>query len=192
MNDVLIPLALSEIIHADVRVGYDESFNILYNPTTTSMRLIDLDSICRFSALKKLAPVNYPRNIRPDKLPIKMRTPLGFFWGQVVCFGEVWLQKSGHKSVDANQVIKNAVQSGNDVFESVSDGAPNTIVDKELIRRVLNHYINQLKAKYGSDGPGSARLGSVDGVVPGTAPQGRCSASRSGVGGVVEARGGMP
>jgi hypothetical protein len=153
VNEVLIPLALSEVVHADIRVGYDESFNILYNPSTASMRLIDLDSLCRFEALKKLPPLNDLRNIRPDELPVKMRTPLGFVLGQVVCVGEVWLQKSGHNSVAANQLIEGAVQRGSDVFDSMAGEASNAAVDDELVRRVLDHYRKQLETKYSSGGP---------------------------------------
>jgi hypothetical protein len=158
VNDVLIPFALSNLVHADIRVGYDESFNVLYNPAEASMRLIDLDSLCSLTALTMLPDVDDPRNVVLDDLPAKMRTPQGFVLGQVICAGEVWLRKTRHAIVVANELIEEAVQSGTDVFDAVADEASNAVVDAELIHRVLNHYRKLLETKYRSDGPGSKPL----------------------------------
>jgi hypothetical protein len=156
VNETLIPLALARILHADIRVGYDETFNILYNPTTASMRLIDLDSLCRYTALWMLPDVADRRNVVVDDLPEMMLVPLGYVLGQVICAGEVWLREIGHAVVDANELIEEAVQSGNDVFDAVANEASNAAVDEALVRRVLDHYRNQLETKYSSDDPGSS------------------------------------
>jgi hypothetical protein len=61
VTGTLLPLARYEILHADLRAGYDVTSNVLYNPVAGSMRIIDLDSLCDFQSLDEM---NFTRDGR--------------------------------------------------------------------------------------------------------------------------------
>jgi hypothetical protein len=143
VKGALIPLAKYDIIHADIRAGYDTTANILYNPAVGSMRMIDLDSLCTFDMLLGMPQVSDLRNIRPRRLPARMRTALGFVLGQVVCVAEAWLQQVPSQSVNANAnaMITEAKRANSKVWEA---GADETLIDE-----VLSQYDAELGLVYG-------------------------------------------
>jgi hypothetical protein len=141
VKGALIPLAKYDIIHADIRAGYDTTANILYNPAMGSMRMIDLDSLCTFDMLLGTPQVSDLRNIRPRRLPARMRTALGFVLGQVICVAEAWLQQVPSQSVNANAMITEAKRANPGIWEA---GADETLIDV-----VLSQYNAELALVYG-------------------------------------------
>jgi hypothetical protein len=145
VREVLLPLAGSDeqIVHCDVRAGYDVTSNIMCNAARGSMRLIDLDSLCEFGRLEKLSGVIDLKNILAKKLPDPLKSAMGFVLGQVICAAEVWLEGTLHSEVKANATIHRGWQSlteGADPVVAVDGAAAAGGVDEALVAKVLDHY----------------------------------------------------
>jgi hypothetical protein len=147
VTGTLLPLARYDILHADLRAGYDVTSNVLYNPSSGgSMRIIDLDSLCYFNSLLGMTITRDKRNFKPDELPAKMReSALGFVLAQVMCVSEAWHGGLRDADVNAPGIIAKAAHS----IADVNGGAPAT-VDEALIANVLAHYRQKMAEKYGS------------------------------------------
>jgi hypothetical protein len=141
----LLPLAKYEILHTDLRAGYDVTSNVLYNPTCGgSMRMIDLDSLCSLWYLCGMSSTRDKRNFNPRYLPAKMRdSALGFLLAQVMCVSEAWLGGIRDADVNATDIITEAAHSIEDVKGAAT-------VDEGLIAKVLAHYRRTMAEKYGS------------------------------------------
>jgi hypothetical protein len=111
VREVLLPLARAGVVHSDVRAGFDVTSNLLHNPADESMRLIDLDSLCKFSRLERLPDVTDLKNISAQELPAPLRSAMGFVLGQVICAAEVWLGGTLHDDVKANATIRRGWQA---------------------------------------------------------------------------------
>ena len=144
MKGVLIPLANDEIVHADIRAGYDVTSNVLYSPTTGTIRMIDLDSLCYYSKLSGLSDVEDERNINADYLPPELDSALGFVLGQVICVAEAWHGKIVDANVKANVMIDGVVEAHPEI---VVGGQ----VDVAQIETALKHYKNKLGPILGND-----------------------------------------
>jgi hypothetical protein len=145
VTGTLIPLTRYHIVHVDLRAGCDVTSNILYNPTTGSMLMIDLDSLCSFSSLGGMTAVfQGDRIICPVDLPPQMQnSALGFVLGQVICVAESWHKELRDEEINANDIINKAVESNTDVKVAAD-------VDYALITRVLAHYKREIRGKYGT------------------------------------------
>jgi hypothetical protein len=93
--DVLIPLAEYDIIHVDIRPGFEWTANLLYRPTDSKMRLIDADSLARFDDWLKLS-----QNVKGSKLitarpgPDDPQSSLEFVLWQVIYVAETWISRT--------------------------------------------------------------------------------------------------
>jgi hypothetical protein len=54
MKQTLVPMALLNVVHADIRPRYHETANILCHKDNFTMRVIDLDSLMEFRYLAKI------------------------------------------------------------------------------------------------------------------------------------------
>jgi hypothetical protein len=145
VRDVLIPLAGSDgqVVHADVRAGYDVTSNILCKTEDGSMRLIDLDSLCEFGRLENLPGVTDLKHIVAKRLPDQLKSAMGFVLGQVICTAEVWLERTLHNDVKANATIDRGWRSLTavpDPVVAVGAVAEAGGVDEALVAKVLHHY----------------------------------------------------
>jgi hypothetical protein len=107
VSETLVPLAQEDIIHPDLRAGYDETANVLYNPRTGSIVMIDLDSLCRLRSWKMRGrdDKRYLRLLNLRTKGVTVRTALDFVYLQVICFAEVWLAKELQTNVDSHSLI---------------------------------------------------------------------------------------
>jgi hypothetical protein len=142
--EVLIPLARADVVHSDVRAGFDVTSNLLYNPADESMRLIDLDSLCTFSRLEKLSDVTDLKNMSALELPDALQSAMGYVLAQVICAAEVWLGRIAHDDVSANATIRRGWSSLRDaaVHPALHVGAIVVAgdVDEALVGVALDHY----------------------------------------------------
>jgi hypothetical protein len=144
VTGTLLPLARYDILHTDLRAGYDVTSNVLYNPVEASMRMIDLDSLCDFRSLCGMISTRDKRNFNPRYLPASMRdSALGFLLGQVMCASAAWLGGIRDADVSATDIIAEAAKSIDDVKGAAT-------VDDALIAKVLAHYRREIAEKYGS------------------------------------------
>jgi hypothetical protein len=54
IEETLVPLALQNVVHTDIRSSYGHTFNLLFCETHRTMRLIDLDSLMHVEHVAKL------------------------------------------------------------------------------------------------------------------------------------------
>jgi hypothetical protein len=95
VENVLLPMAENEIIHPDIRPGFDITSNILCklegNDTRAVIKLIDYESLILFEDW--IAPENDGRYVKPG--PTWNATT--FVWWQCICLAYTW-----HHQLDAN------------------------------------------------------------------------------------------
>jgi hypothetical protein len=144
VTGTLLPLAKYDILHADLRAGYDVTSNVLYNPTSGSMRMIDLDSLCDFDSLTGLTFTRDKRNFAPDDLPPHLqKTALAFLLGQVMCVSQAWLGGIRDADVNAARITAEPAKLIDDVKGAAE-------VDEALIAKVLAHYRRAMAEMFGS------------------------------------------
>jgi hypothetical protein len=108
VETTLIPLAEEEIIHMDIRPGYDHTANLLYQEKdgVGTIRMIDLESLISFSAWLRLNVSNkryIPNKI--DKGVAKVASALEFVLRLVVCTAEVWSKHTNSSDVNTSDII---------------------------------------------------------------------------------------
>jgi hypothetical protein len=167
VRDVLIPLALQEVVHYDLRVvgshTRSSAPNLLYHPEHGSMRLVDLDCLCHFESLGHVPRAYDPAFLSKRYLPDPLRSATGFVLGQVICAAEAWLgchpavheggggdgngnnNGTAHVPVRANDVVERAVRrrvgpSHVEIFDADAVDGAVARVDEALLHAVLDRY----------------------------------------------------
>jgi hypothetical protein len=149
ISDTLIPLARADIVHPDIRAGFDETANLLYNSEKASIVMIDLDSLCLYDTWKKIPLCEWDKYLNLKilrKSNLEVRLPLDFVCLQVACIAEVWLAEAEHDKVDATSAV---LRGRTDYL--LKDGR--TIPRENKVAAVLDHYRLRFAEKDGDRSP---------------------------------------
>jgi hypothetical protein len=99
--DVLIPLAEDNVIHVDIRPGFEWTANVLFHPKEPKMLLVDADSLVLFDVWKVLS-----KQVKGSKLITAKpgsdipKSALEFVLWQVIYVAETWMSRT--RSHDAS------------------------------------------------------------------------------------------
>jgi hypothetical protein len=94
VTGTLFPLAMTDVVHTDLRHGFDRTANILYCQAAKEMRIIDWDSLMEFGMWQLRGPRGR-KYIERDASRAGARgrsNAREFVFLQVVCIAESWLQ----------------------------------------------------------------------------------------------------
>jgi hypothetical protein len=95
VKKVLTPLAEDDVIHVDIRPGFEWTANLLFHPNKFKMLLIDADSLVLFRVWKVLS-----KQVKGLKLITALpgsddpQTALEFVLWQVIYVGETWMSRT--------------------------------------------------------------------------------------------------
>jgi hypothetical protein len=118
VHKVLLPFAMQEVIHFDIRPGYDETSNILVKESKKQslfthhfaaqyeMRVIDLDGLVRFEDLRASVPdLRYiPVDDHDDSIR-GIDDAFSFLWWQVFLVGYTWALKIEGNDLNVHHII---------------------------------------------------------------------------------------
>jgi hypothetical protein len=136
----LMPLAKANIVHMDIRPGYDETSNVLYSPRNGgSLRMIDLDSLCKFAIAENILfdSDRYIKlnDLRVGNATVTVRHGIDYLYLWVSCIAEVW--SLGRKSICVNA---NAILEASGCLLRFLPGETYSPVDETTILGVLGEY----------------------------------------------------
>jgi len=102
VNNVLLPLAKKNVVHCDIRPGWDCTANIMSKVVDGEyhLRLIDYDSLATITAARKLTRED-PRlfHVKDDDARKKM-TGLEFLWWQCVLVAHTWYKRKNDSEME--------------------------------------------------------------------------------------------
>jgi hypothetical protein len=118
VHKVLLPFAMQDIIHFDIRPGYDETSNILVKESKKrslfthhfaaqyEMRVIDLDGLVRFEDLRPSVPdLRYiPVEDHDDSIR-GIDDAFSFLWWQLFLVGYTWALKIESNDLNVHHII---------------------------------------------------------------------------------------
>jgi hypothetical protein len=134
--NVLLPLGRANIVHTDIRAGFDETANLLYNSEKGSIVMVDLDSLCSLdtweSVTLRRSELRYLKLTRLRMRQLEAFTSLDFVCLQATCIAEVWLAREENDKVNADDAV---FRGRIDLLSSSSDLAIN-----DKVKAVLDHY----------------------------------------------------
>jgi hypothetical protein len=141
----LVPLAQAEIVHPDIRAGFDQTPNLLYNSEKGSIVMVDLDSLCSFERWSMInAKIDSARYIIFRTLEVEVREPLDFVLLQVITVAEVWLARESERAANANAAV---LRRRGDLLASSSSSFSSSEMSVdgiEDIERALGYYRERL------------------------------------------------
>jgi hypothetical protein len=137
VRDVLIPLAEADLIHVDLRPGFDATANILYCQSTSKMVLIDVDSLVTFDAWQKLCSRPVGSNLISARLnSVYPKSPLEYVLWQAICLAETWISGTTHNDVQVRPII----DSKRDHVDSLLAKSSLSLCDRAVIEGELKRY----------------------------------------------------
>jgi hypothetical protein len=118
VHKVLLPFALQEVIHFDIRPGYDETSNIMVKESKKrslfthhfaaqyEMRVIDLDGLVRFEDLRASVPdLRYiPVDDHDDSIR-GIDDAFSFLWWQLFLVGYTWALQIEGNDLNVHHII---------------------------------------------------------------------------------------
>lgn len=132
VTKVLIPLAEEDVVHVDLRPGWDYTANILYREKKPKMRLIDLDSLARFDEWRDVSSRVTSGKVITAELQIssyRPRTALEFVLWQAICIAHTWINRMIHDTVNVDSIIEHHEAS---VFARLAESSSESC-DREFI-----------------------------------------------------------
>jgi hypothetical protein len=108
VDKILIPLAEADVIHPDLRPGYNCTANLLYNRKTKEIRMIDLDSLVLFTTWSQSNPGDDRYIVYrswPDEFQRKLMSALDFVFKQVVVLTGTWIREVQDGEADADAIF---------------------------------------------------------------------------------------
>jgi hypothetical protein len=92
IEGTLVPLALQNVVHTDIRSSYSHTFNLLFCAKSRTMRLIDLDSLMHVDDLAKLPKDR--RIVSPGNgaFSRSISSAFEFVCLQAICVATSWLK----------------------------------------------------------------------------------------------------
>jgi hypothetical protein len=138
VTTVLLPLAEEEVVHVDLRPGWDYTANVLYREKKPKMRLVDLDSLVLFDEWRDISSRVTSGKVITAELQIssyRPRTALEFVLWQAICIAHTWIKRLVHNTVNVDSIIEHHKAS---VFarleESSSEACDREFICSELER----------------------------------------------------------
>jgi len=104
VQKVMIPFARHNVVHADIRPGYDYTTNLLYSPTAREMRMIDYESLTEMEAWPEIM-YEFLRNI-------KAQSAFAFVWWQCITLAYAWLTEIEYKYLADMEQLQTDIQDG--------------------------------------------------------------------------------
>jgi hypothetical protein len=106
VRGTLIPLAKVEVVHPDLRPGFNCTANLLYCDRTKEIRMIDLDSLVDFEVWGLNEPVNHRYiSLKRNLGHRTVVTPMDFVFKQVVVIAEAWIQEVPDGNANVNDLF---------------------------------------------------------------------------------------
>lgn len=107
VDKILIPLAEADVIHPDLRPGYNCTANLLYNRTAKEMRMIDLDSLVLFTTWSQSNPGDDRYIVdRSDGFQGELLSAHDFVFKQVVVITGAWIREVQDGEADADAIFE--------------------------------------------------------------------------------------
>jgi hypothetical protein len=106
VKKVLIPLAENDVIHVDIRPGFEWTANLLFHPKDFKMLLIDADSLVLFEVWKELS-----KQVKGSKLITalpgsgKPKSALEFVLWQVIYVAETWMSQTRSHAASTRRIF---------------------------------------------------------------------------------------
>ena len=94
-------MAKCNVVHADIRVGWEQTYNIMYRKTESKLelRLIDYESLTNY--LNDVP--SHRRSISVSYFTTNKQSPFQFVWWQVLLMAYVWQTQAMNDQIDAEE-----------------------------------------------------------------------------------------
>jgi len=113
VNRILLPLAQKDIVHCDIRPGWDYTANIMMRQEfdglsasccVIDLRVIDFESLVRIRDCDALPKTSNSFHITYDRQP-REETGLSFLWWQCMLVANAWLGRKPMESINAPDFV---------------------------------------------------------------------------------------
>jgi hypothetical protein len=112
VSEVLLPLAEEDVVHVDIRPGFDVTANILHCQENSKMILIDVDSLVEFDKWMELSRSVVGSNLITAKPgPDDPQSSLEYVLWQVIYVAETWISRTFSHAASKEEVKSRLARS---------------------------------------------------------------------------------